>query len=236
MEHFRHLLSALLVLCIFPGCDTYVISPCTSDADCERYMSTPYTPTPAPLPATLDLPEDGVEAVQVETVNTNTSALADAIKQQETVIRAWVTLDNITKSIGAPFVVELVSSYPSGAWTVVDSLGIQVPEPGMYEVALVSTMQHETGEGSFVQVAFGYGASMVGSFTVIGFASGYSYDATNAIPARVVGSVPHIPVTTPATTRFVLLPASAGDMTPVVETEQPGQLHQFVITKIGELP
>ena len=42
-------------------------------------MSTPYTPTPAPLPATLDLPEDGVEAVVVETVNTNTAACANAI-------------------------------------------------------------------------------------------------------------------------------------------------------------
>lgn len=199
-------------------------------------MTTPYTPTPGALPTTLDLPQDAVDALIVETVNTNTAILADAVKQQETVIRAWVTLDNVTKSIGAPFVVELVSSYPSGAWTVVDNLGIQVPEPGMYEVALVSTMQHEVSEGAFVQVAFGYGSSMVGGFTVIGFASGYSYDATNAIPARVVGSVPHIPVTDPATTRFVLLPASAGDMTPVLETEQPGQLHQFVITKIGELP
>ncbi|HEY3494756.1 MAG TPA: hypothetical protein VGK73_08730 [Polyangiaceae bacterium] len=160
----------------------------------------------------------------------------DAIADVQTLVRAWVTLDNVTKSIGAPFGVALVSSYPSGAWTVIDGLGIQVPEPGMYEVALVSTMQHEVSEGAFVQAAFGYGSSMVGSFTVIGFASGYSYDATNAIPARVVGSVPHIPVTVPATTRFVLLPASAGDMTPVLETEQPGQLHQFVITKIGELP
>lgn len=199
-------------------------------------MTTPYNPTPGALPTTLDLPQDAVDALVVETVNTNTAILADAIKQQETVIRAWVTLDNVTKSIGAPFEVALVSSYPSGAWTVIDGLGIQVPEPGMYEVALVSTMQHEVSEGAFVQAAFGYGSSMVGSFTVIGFASGYSYDATNAIPARVVGSVPHIPVTVPATTRFVLLPASAGDMTPVLETEQPGQLHQFVITKIGELP
>lgn len=199
-------------------------------------MTTPYTPTPGALPTTLDLPQDAVDALVVETVNANTAILADAVKQQETVIRAWVTLDNVTKSIGAPFEVTLVSSYPSGAWTVIDGLGIQVPEPGMYEVALVSTMQHEVSEGAFVQAAFGYGSSMVGSFTVIGFASGYSYDATNAIPARVVGSVPHIPVTVPATTRFVLLPASAGDMTPVLETEQPGQLHQFVITKIGELP
>jgi hypothetical protein len=42
-------------------------------------MSTPYTPTPAPLPATLDLPEDGVELLQAETVNTNTAAIADAV-------------------------------------------------------------------------------------------------------------------------------------------------------------
>lgn len=44
-------------------------------------MSTTYTPTPAPLPATLELPQDAVEALVVETVNTNTAILADAILQ-----------------------------------------------------------------------------------------------------------------------------------------------------------
>jgi hypothetical protein len=75
METFKHLAIALLGLCIFPACNGYAISA----EDCESLMSTPYTPTPAPLPATLDLPEDGVEAVQVETVNTNTAAIANAV-------------------------------------------------------------------------------------------------------------------------------------------------------------
>lgn len=48
-------------------------------------MSTTYTPTPAALPATLELPQDAVEAVIVETVNTNTAILADAILNAEQV-------------------------------------------------------------------------------------------------------------------------------------------------------
>lgn len=44
-------------------------------------MSTTYTPTPNALPATLELPQDAVEDLVVETVNTNTAILADAILQ-----------------------------------------------------------------------------------------------------------------------------------------------------------
>ena len=198
-------------------------------------MTTPYTPTPAPLPTTLELPQDAVDQLIVETVNTNTALLADAIKQQETLIRAWVTLDNIEKSIGSPFVVQLVSSYPSGDWLVIDNLGIQVPEPGMYEVSVISNILRATGEGSFVQIAVGYGASMVGSFTVVGYASGYRYDAADAAPAIVTGGIPQIPVTDPTTTRFVFLPG-ANNLTPTLETLDPGQLHKIVITKIGEVP
>jgi hypothetical protein len=46
-------------------------------------MTTPYTPTAAPLPSSLDLPEDATDPLVVESVNTNTSALADAIALAE---------------------------------------------------------------------------------------------------------------------------------------------------------
>lgn len=198
-------------------------------------MTTPYNPTPGALPTTLDLPQDAVDALVVETVNTNTAILADAIKQQETVIRAWVTLNNVTKSIGAPFEVALVSSYPSGAWTVIDGLGIQVPEPGMYSVEVVAVLTRATGEGTSVGFAVGYGSSMVGSFTIVGFGVGFRYDDAEAMPAVCIGGVPTILVTTPATTRFVLLP-TFNNLTPETEPNAPGELHKFVITKIGELP
>jgi len=60
-------------------------------------MSTPYTPTPAPLPASLDLPQDGVDSLVVETVNTNTAAIADAVALAEE------NIDALEGAVGSGF-------------------------------------------------------------------------------------------------------------------------------------
>lgn len=96
-----------------------------------------YTPTPAPLGATISLPQDAIDNVIVSTVRTAIEPMADAIawRQAARVCFAYIQQSGSPVADNAHMPLALSSSYPSGTW-LISSNEIQVPAPGVYKVSL----------------------------------------------------------------------------------------------------
>lgn len=86
----------------------------------------PYSPTPAPLPATISLPEDGIDQVVVSTVRTALEPIADAIAGTEADV---VAVENDLFATDAQVaLIRLAKAYQA------DVLGTSVPHGDYLEI------------------------------------------------------------------------------------------------------
>jgi hypothetical protein len=169
-------------------------------------MSTTYAPVPTVLPATIDLPEDGVEAVVVESVNTNTAALADAVAAamgSKNIARLELGTGNTAS--GATFVCTLDASYyRDDSWTLTSNT-LEVPEAGLYMVFLQVPLNEAYPDvQDFAQIDVHVGGVFFGSV--------YGHLEAGGERTVVTGFVGPIPITGDLTTQRISIVNPVGNL------------------------
>lgn len=235
MAHLQTLRIALLGLSIFlasSGCGRVEFTDENPSCHCTEPDLTMETYTPTPVQLTdVSLPQDAIDQLVVSSVRTALEPMADGIAYLGVPVSAWFTMPNTGVSSGSAFDLLVVSSYPSGGWTIVDDAGAEAPSAGLYEIQFISLMDSSV-DTTYLEVEVAMGVDALTAVRV-GLIQGFRY-GDNAAPAHIVGWI-QTPILVPATDRIWFRAMNGTIQTPQAEVN-PGDLHKIIIKKLGSLP
>lgn len=190
-----------------------------------------YTPTPAPLPATISLPQDAFDDVVVSTLRTSTEPIADAVafRQAARICFAYMTEAMSPVANDDPMPIALSASFPSGAWAIATNQ-ITVPVTGVYRVSL----KCEATNGTAGVNAIANFRIMVGAAGEVAWATGDRYTAANTDPFLAIGQ--GTVVITDTAAHYIWVKNTSGNYANVSGdgSSQDAMINPLIIEYVGE--